>query len=494
MEAEAMAYLESHFEKIKKLRQTSKGEVWLASTPTGKLTIWKTIHLANLPYAKLKNLFHPLLPEIIHVAEDDEQTIVIEEYVQGRSLMEFVGQKQFLEEAEILSMMLQLCDGLALLHRHGIIHRDIKPSNIILQKNGMVRLIDFDAARIVKEDSEEDTNLLGTRGYAAPEQFGYGQTDERSDIYSLGVTFKKLLPPNAKGYLRRILDKCTEVDSKRRYPSVKALERAIRRGVFLQRFRLLLAGVAIFALGAVFYLSWKEELPFMQETAPIAETQHMEDNKEKQSFPSEISSSNEESPSLAQETANPFLKQEVHDRKPIEQNPPLEKKENAPLAETEKSRSELREHKIYAIVYYNGRQLWKGQGQFKIPPENAGTMLRIPKSTWRRWQEGNEGTGSVQFPASWNLTVRVRNASDVPWENPRLSLRYTDNGQTLGNVLYGNTLPAGEEMEFTVPLGDYHVEEPNIEVPSRELQMDLSGDGTQEVLGGRFSVSFDFEQ
>lgn len=221
MKAETLVYLEKRFEKLRKLHQTAKGEVWLATDPDGKLVMWKTIQLTGLPYAAIKKIPHPLLPEVLHVAEDEESTIVIEEYIQGRPLSELVARKKFLKEAEVRSILLQLCSGLALLHGKGIIHRDIKPSNLILQKNGDVRLIDFDAARVVKEGGEEDTHLLGTRGYAPPEQFGCGQIDARSGIYSLGVTLKKLLSPGYRGYLHRILDKCTEVDAKRRYGAVK---------------------------------------------------------------------------------------------------------------------------------------------------------------------------------------------------------------------------------------------------------------------------------
>ena len=85
-----------------------------------------------------------------------------------------------------------MCDGLKELHEQKIIHRDIKPSNMILQADGRIRLIDFDAARIFKDNKATDTELLGTKDYAPPEQYGFGQTDPRSDIYSLGVTIKNV--------------------------------------------------------------------------------------------------------------------------------------------------------------------------------------------------------------------------------------------------------------------------------------------------------------
>ena len=225
MKAETLVYLEKRFEKLRKLHQTAKGEVWLATDMDGKPVVWKTIQLTGLPYAAIKKISHPLLPEIIHVAEDEESTIVIEEYVQGRPLSELVARKKFLKEAEVRSILLQLCSGLALLHRKGIIHRDIKPSNLILQKNGDVRLIDFDAARVVKENGEEDTHLLGTRGYAPPEQFGYGQTDARSDIYSLGIILSNM-PGNR---FRKVARKCCRTNPSERYGSVQEVREALGR-------------------------------------------------------------------------------------------------------------------------------------------------------------------------------------------------------------------------------------------------------------------------
>ena len=98
---------------------------------------------------------------------------------------------------------------------------------MILQ-SGLIRLIDFDAARLFKAGQAEDTRLLGTRGYAPPEQYGGGQTDSRSDIYSLGVTIKTMLGADYDGRLKKILDKCTEFDPARRFQSVGEIKTALR--------------------------------------------------------------------------------------------------------------------------------------------------------------------------------------------------------------------------------------------------------------------------
>ena len=121
-------------------------------------------------------------------------------------------------------MLSRLCHGLKELHECGIIHRDIKPANLILQNPELpesLYLIDFDAARLISGHKATDTALLGTRGYAPPEQYGFSQTDARSDIYALGCTFKEILGPQYHGRLIPILNKCCAIDPQARYQNVE---------------------------------------------------------------------------------------------------------------------------------------------------------------------------------------------------------------------------------------------------------------------------------
>ena len=227
MDAKISAYFEEAFQRIRLLKSCDKGEVWLASEQSGRLVVLKRIALTELPYRILKGKDYPLIPRILHCVEDDGETVVVEEYVQGESLLDRIGRKAYLSEHEAESVLLQLCEGLVPIHEQGIIHRDIKPSNLILQSGCVIRLIDFDAARTFKEHSSEDTVYLGTKGYAPPEQFGYGQTDARSDIYAIGVTMRKSLPEEYCGYLAPIFAKCMEIDPNRRYRDVQELRRAV---------------------------------------------------------------------------------------------------------------------------------------------------------------------------------------------------------------------------------------------------------------------------
>ena len=247
MDAHITAYFEEIFQKIQLLKSSDRGEVWLVSERAGRstsanrvapsacalgtfsqrLVILKRIALTGLPYRLLKGKDYPLIPRVLYCIEDGDETVVVEEYVQGESLLDRIGRKAYLSERETESVLLQLCEGLDEIHAQGIIHRDIKPSNLILQSGCIIRLIDFDAARTVKEHSGEDTMHLGTRGYAPPEQFGYGQTDARSDIYSIGITMRKALPEEYDGYLAKIFAKCTEIDPDRRYRNLQELRRAL---------------------------------------------------------------------------------------------------------------------------------------------------------------------------------------------------------------------------------------------------------------------------
>lgn len=255
MDAHITAYIETEFLKIRLLKSSDKGEVWLASEKSGRLVIRKRIAWTGLPYAILKEKGYPLIPRILHCIEEDGETLVVEEYVQGESLLDRIGRKAYLSEREAGNILLQLCDGLAPIHAQGIVHRDIKPSNLILQSGCIIRLIDFDAARTVKEHSGEDTMHLGTKGYAPPEQFGYGQTDARSDIYSIGITLRESMPEGYGGYLAKVFARCTEIDPDRRYRNVQELRRAVTlRRFWAERGRMALLSAAIVSVAAFFFL------------------------------------------------------------------------------------------------------------------------------------------------------------------------------------------------------------------------------------------------
>ena len=194
-------------------------------------------------YEQLQALSHSYLPQLYAVSYTEDETIVWEEYITGKSLEQIPA-----TEKQVTKWLFELCDVLRFLHQHHILHRDIKPSNLLLGSDGHIRLIDFDAAREEKEQAEMDTRLLGTRGYAPPEQYGFAQTDERADIYALGVTAKELLGKAAKKRRwKHILKKCTALEPKKRYHHIWQITWAIRFGQIRRRllYPLVLAWLAL---------------------------------------------------------------------------------------------------------------------------------------------------------------------------------------------------------------------------------------------------------
>ena len=144
----------------------------------------------------LKRLQHPMLPRIVDIFEDRDCIYIVEDFVEGITLDGLLKQQKKVDEPQGLQWLRDLCGVLTYLHGqrpHPIIYRDMKPSNIMLQPDGSLKLIDFGIAREYKQESNADTTYIGTKGYAAPEQFGKAQTDARTDIYSLGVTVYHLL-------------------------------------------------------------------------------------------------------------------------------------------------------------------------------------------------------------------------------------------------------------------------------------------------------------
>lgn len=235
-----MEYIE-----MKLLKQSEKSMVhMIQEKQSGQLFIRKKLKGRLEVYQELQNCQHPGLPHIYEAEFLDDSTEVIEEYIEGQPL----GSTQ-LSDRQLLDAVKELCSVLEALHGRGIIHRDIKPSNLILDKEGHIRLIDFDAARMPKSGRETDTRLLGTRGYAPPEQFGFAQTDVRTDIYALGVTLEQLFGEKAKKlHCRHMIQKCMKLDPDKRYQSVKEFERAF----FHRKRRLLCAAAALILLLAVF--------------------------------------------------------------------------------------------------------------------------------------------------------------------------------------------------------------------------------------------------
>jgi serine/threonine-protein kinase len=144
----------------------------------------------------LRDLDHPSIPDIADYFEEQGRAYLVMEFVWGESLEKRLEKANApLLETEVLHWALQLCDALEYLHgrQPPIIFRDLKPSNVMVANTGQVKLIDFGIARTFKVGKKRDTIAMGSENYAAPEQWGKGQTDARSDVYALGATLYHLL-------------------------------------------------------------------------------------------------------------------------------------------------------------------------------------------------------------------------------------------------------------------------------------------------------------
>ncbi|AOZ95753.1 serine/threonine protein kinase [Butyrivibrio hungatei] len=144
----------------------------------------------------LKELSHPFLPSIVDVIDEDGGFLIVMDYIEGNTLEKALKHMGAQPQEYVIEWGIQLCEVLEYLHtrKTPIIYRDLKPGNIMLRPNGTITLIDFGIAREYKEAKAGDTSYLGTRGYAAPEQFGgMGQTDARTDIFCLGATLYHLV-------------------------------------------------------------------------------------------------------------------------------------------------------------------------------------------------------------------------------------------------------------------------------------------------------------
>ena len=144
----------------------------------------------------MKKLDYPSLPRIVDIIEKENVIYVVMDYIEGETLSSVLSKEGAQPQEVVIEWAKELCRVLDYLHTQNppIIYRDMKPANIMLQPNGNIKLIDFGIAREYKEQNLADTVSLGTKGYAAPEQFGgKGQTDARTDVYCLGVTLYHLL-------------------------------------------------------------------------------------------------------------------------------------------------------------------------------------------------------------------------------------------------------------------------------------------------------------
>ncbi len=276
-----------NYQTILKIKESEKVTVELAAVEmfVGPVIVKKLKGGKTDIYRLLTETSHPNVSKIISVEETQDGLFVVEEYVDGENLAEHL-QKHYLSDDEKINVALQLCDAVGFLHamKPSVIHRDIKPSNILINNKMELKLIDFDASRQYKNaPSSSDTRLLGTVEYAPPEQFGYAQTDVRSDIYSMGVVFHEMRPTENKKLVElweKISEKCTSFDPKNRYQSVAELKREFEKlAVWKKKKKNKIiagacGGVLVLAAATAAIFLWPKQSPAENDgvTVPATET------------------------------------------------------------------------------------------------------------------------------------------------------------------------------------------------------------------------------
>ncbi len=213
--------------------------------PGGNSNIYELTPIAEANL--LKSLDHPNIVRIVDIVEQDGFIYIVEDFVEGESLAEEVKKGPSTPES-VVQWGTQLCDVLNYLHTRTtpIIYRDMKPANVQLQPDGKtIKLLDFGIAKTYKPQKTSDTTNLGTRGYAAPEQFdAKRQSDARTDVFSLGITLRSLLmgktPYDAEFYddirkqnpavtdgLIKVIAKATDQNPANRYQTASEFKQAL---------------------------------------------------------------------------------------------------------------------------------------------------------------------------------------------------------------------------------------------------------------------------
>ena len=183
----------------------------------------------------IKNLDHPSVVRIIDISEDSRYVYIVEDYISGRPLGNIVEEQGTVSQAQLIRWAEMICNVLIYLHsrKNPVIYRDIKPDNIILTAEGLIKLVDFGAARIYKAGQKTDTCYLGTRRFAAPEQFedGAAQTDVRTDIYGLGSMLMYLAGycTDLSSEFERIINKAKEPAPEDRFQTVEEMKEELEK-------------------------------------------------------------------------------------------------------------------------------------------------------------------------------------------------------------------------------------------------------------------------
>ncbi|MBO6177911.1 MAG: protein kinase, partial [Selenomonadaceae bacterium] len=424
-------YLGSSYEMVDILKDSENGLVALIYDKIGRrVCVLKQRDARSKGiYEMLKEMDNPYVPAIYRLIEQDGKLLVIEEYIDGRTLADILRYDGMLNERTALHILKEICECLRHFHKRNVVHRDIKPSNIILAKNYEVKLIDFGIARVTRPSEESDTEFLGTKGYAPPEQYGFGQTDARSDIYSLGITIRRILGEDYHGSLMPILRKCAALDPDGRYSSVDELLQDVERQQGRKKLqRWILAIVTAFLLAATALHTIQE--PKQDRDVDAADAFVMKDAPSPAASPDTVSSpppQTQQEPSQTIEIPAPAMEEEI----------PADV-------------SALRTEKAAPLQKWKYPSLNREQCTFSLNGAPCGTGIPVSASVWKGWEREGD---MVRIPSDWNMTLHIDNRSASDFVSPVLEITYRG-AERQSQTLSAATIPSGGSADFNIPLGD----------------------------------------
>ena len=221
-----MLFNGAYYKEIGLLGEDEKTAMKLVRNEEGNTLLCKRIDSSLLPiYRKLINVEHENIVTVYGITKDEYGILVVMEYFPSKTLEEKMLENGIFSVRDMKSVILQIAKGVSTIHDLGIVHRDLSANNILIDKSGRVKITDFGIARMYDKDKNADTRILGTHGYAAPEQFGFIQTDRKADVYAIGVLMNVMLSgkmPNEKLYkgdskLMDIIQRCTSMKPSERY-------------------------------------------------------------------------------------------------------------------------------------------------------------------------------------------------------------------------------------------------------------------------------------
>ncbi|MBR0062108.1 MAG: protein kinase, partial [Selenomonadaceae bacterium] len=458
-------YLTDTYELVETLKSSAQDFIAVAYDKRAKrLCVIKQRALHSRPiYEMLKELDEPRVPKIYRLFELDGNFFVVEEHIDGQTLEDTaIYQPETFDENFATRILLSLCDCLEKIHAKNIVHRDIKPSNIMVTEAGAVKLIDFGIARIFKPDSRADTELLGTRGYAPPEQFGLfglGQTDSRSDIYSLGVTIKNLLGEDYSGKLTDILNRCTSPDPAQRFQSAAELKRAVLNArKFYHAKKFILAALICSAIIFIPNIADEDfpppevievqtpavvEVPKLEVPTPAAQISTAEENFKPFEIPTpaanEVQLPEVQTPAVAKEKiaeSSPPDDLNHETFKPLTELPPLTPPveiPSTPQPVVPSQPAEKTSGEVELKLYFNG----------ELTSKEHMIYLR----DWQAWARNDYG--DYLFPSGTTARLHIENHSGKDLINPHIEidLGYED------YELDEPTIANGQSRDLNIPLG-----------------------------------------